>query len=85
MAGSRSPFKNPFLKGFDERLPILRAVHHSMTAHAYPKNLNYWWNFGSIAGIMLLVMIVTGLFLAMHYKPSVQEDTYGINQAFRSV
>ena len=85
MAGSRSPFTNPLLKGFDERLPILRAVHYSMTKHAYPKNLNYWWNFGSISGIMLLVMIVTGLFLAMHYKPSVQEDTYGINQAFRSV
>lgn len=85
MAGSRSPFTNPFLKGLDERLPVFRAVHHSMTAHAYPKNLNYWWNFGSIAGIMLVVMIVTGIFLAMHYKPSVAEDQYGINQAFRSV
>ena len=34
-----------------------------------PKNLNYWWNFGSLAGIVLVIMIVTGVFLAMHYTP----------------
>jgi len=42
------------------------------------KNLNYWWNFGSLAGIILVMMIVTGIVLAMHYTPHV-------NYAFESV
>ncbi|MDE0060793.1 MAG: cytochrome b, partial [Defluviicoccus sp.] len=32
-----------------------------------PRNLSYWWNFGSLAGIVLVIMIVTGIVLAMHY------------------
>ncbi|MEX6724103.1 cytochrome b [Parapedomonas caeni] len=55
-------------KWLDERLPIIRLVHDSVGAgYPAPKNLNYWWNFGSLAGLFLVVQIVTGIVLAMHY------------------
>jgi quinol-cytochrome oxidoreductase complex cytochrome b subunit len=61
------------------RLPIFSFIDHSLgTQYPTPRNLNYWWSFGSIAGICLLIQILTGLFLAMHYTPHV-------NMAFDSV
>lgn len=58
-----------FITWFDERLPVFTFVKHSLKDYPTPKNLNYWWNFGSLAGIALVIQIVTGIFLAMHYKP----------------
>ena len=50
------------------RLPIFSFVDHSLgSKYPCPRNLNYWWSFGSIAGICLVMQILTGLFLAMHY------------------
>jgi quinol-cytochrome oxidoreductase complex cytochrome b subunit len=64
-----SEFKtnNRFVKWFDNRLPIVSYTHEHLIAYPAPRNLNYMWNFGSLAGISLVIMIVTGLFLAMHY------------------
>ena len=45
-------------------------MQHELYEYPTPRNLSYWWNFGSLAGIMLVVMIVTGIFLAMQYTPS---------------
>jgi ubiquinol-cytochrome c reductase cytochrome b subunit len=53
-------------------------VHSHLIAYPTPYNLNYMWGFGSSAGICLVVQIVTGIFLAMHYNPDV-------NLAFGSV
>ncbi len=62
----------------DERLPIFTFIDKHLVSYETPKNLNYLWNFGSLAGVTLMIMIITGLFLAMHYKPD-------INYAFDSV
>jgi len=51
----------------DHRLPIFTAVNHQLVDYPTPRNLNYWWNFGSLAGIVLVIQIVTGIVLAMHY------------------
>jgi quinol-cytochrome oxidoreductase complex cytochrome b subunit len=40
-----------------------------------PKNLNYWWTFGAILAFMLVVQIVTGIVLAMHYTPHVSSPS----------
>ena len=65
-----SPAKqNAIIKWIDSRLPIFTFAKHSLQDYPTPKNLSYWWNFGSIAGIILVVMIATGIFLAMHYTP----------------
>lgn len=55
----------------DERMPIFTLIDHSLgTKYPSPKNLNYWWNFGSLAGFLLVVQLITGIILAMHYNPS---------------
>lgn len=52
----------------DKQLPIPRLVYNSLGAgYPTPRNLNYMWNFGSLAGFFLVVQIVTGIILAMHY------------------
>jgi len=52
---------------FDYRLPLISAAKHTAYEYPTPRNLNYWWNFGSLALICLIVQIVTGITLAMHY------------------
>ncbi|MCZ4273589.1 cytochrome b N-terminal domain-containing protein [Maritalea porphyrae] len=60
-----------FEKWMDERLPIIRLGYDSFVDFPSPKNLNYWWTFGAILAIFLVLQIVTGVVLAMHYTPHV--------------
>lgn len=62
--------ENKALGWFEERLPVLSLVHNVVGAGTpTPRNLNYWWNFGSLAGLMLVIQILSGIVLAMHYTP----------------
>lgn len=62
---------NPFMKWMDERLPLPRLVYNAIgKGYPVPRNLNYWWNFGVLAGFALVIQIVTGIVLAMHYAPN---------------
>lgn len=61
--------RNAIIRCVDYRLPIFRFIDRELNDYPTPRNLNYWWNFGSLAGFMLLVMIVTGVVLAMQYTP----------------
>ncbi len=63
------PFKSGVLRWIDERLPVLTWAYNELVVYPAPKNLNYWWNFGSLAGIILVVQIVTGVILVMSYTP----------------
>nr|AIG53481.1 cytochrome b [Ctenotus inornatus] len=58
--------------------PILKIVNSSFTDLPSPSNISAWWNFGSLLGLCLIVQVLTGLFLAMHY-------TADISSAFSSV
>jgi ubiquinol-cytochrome c reductase cytochrome b/c1 subunit len=55
------------IQWIDYRLPIFTALRADLVTYPAPVNLNYWWNFGSLAGIILVIMIATGVVLAMHY------------------
>ena len=67
MAHEPAP-EQPGVKGWIEyRLPIFSAMDAALVKYPTPRNLNYWWNFGSIAGLCLVAQILTGLFLAMNY------------------
>jgi len=66
------------------RLPIFGFIKHSAD-YRVPKNLNYAWNFGSMAGIALLMQIVTGLFLAMQYTPHVKMAFDSVENIMRNV
>ncbi len=53
----------------DERLPILKFWRDHMAEYYAPKNFNFWYYFGSLALLILVMQIFTGIFLTMHYKP----------------
>ena len=58
--------KSKLGRWFDSRLPLLTLAHH-INDYPTPKNLNYWWTFGGILTFFLIIQIITGLVLAMHY------------------
>ncbi|HWK34769.1 cytochrome b/b6 [Sphingomonas sp.] len=60
--------KHPLTKWVDDRLPLPRFVYNAVGAgYPVPRNLNYFWNFGVLAGAALAIQIVTGIVLAMHF------------------
>ncbi len=60
--------KNPFMQWVDQRLPLPRLVYSAVGAgYPVPRNLNYFWNFGVLSGLALVIQIVTGVVLAMHF------------------
>jgi ubiquinol-cytochrome c reductase cytochrome b/c1 subunit len=78
-------WKNPVIGWIDRRLPIFSMMQADLVDYPTPKNLNYWWNFGSLAGIVLVVMIGTGIFLAMHYTPHVDHAFESVERIMRDV
>jgi len=72
MAGmNKSEFPNPVVNWIDSRLPIFTMMQKEYGTFPTPRNFNYFWNFGALAMVTLMVMIVTGIFLAMNYQPNV--------------
>ncbi len=60
--------KQPLMRWLDEKLPLPRLVYNAVGAgYPVPRNLNYFWNFGVLAGMALTLQIVTGIVLAMHF------------------
>ncbi|MDP5278847.1 cytochrome b/b6 [Sphingomonas sp. DG1-23] len=72
--------KNPLTQWIDSRLPLPRFVYNAVGAgYPVPRNLNYFWNFGVLAGVCLVVQIVTGIVLAMHFHSSAAGAFESIN------
>jgi quinol-cytochrome oxidoreductase complex cytochrome b subunit/cytochrome c1 len=63
----RTPFDNPVVEWVDSRLPIFTMVQKEYGVFPTPRNFNYFWNFGALAMVFLVLMILTGVFLAMNY------------------
>ena len=82
---SQTQFKNPVVRWIDHRLPIFGVVDHFMNDYPTPKNLNYFCNFGSLAGLSLVIMIVTGITLAMSYTPHVDYAFESVERIMRDV
>ena len=83
MSGSK--YKNAIVNWIDYRLPIFTFMDHELHEYPTPKNLNYWWNFGSLAGIVLIILIVSGIVLAMHYTPHVDFAFDSVERIMRDV
>nr|UGK73358.1 cytochrome b [Mesargus serrata] len=60
------------------KMSIMKFVNNSLIDLPAPINLSTWWNFGSLLGMCLMIQIITGLFLSMHYSPNVE-------MAFKSI
>ena len=80
-----SAFKNPVIRWVDSRLPIFSMMQNEYGTFPTPKNFNYFWNFGALAMINLLIMIATGIFLAMHYTPHVSMAFDSVERIMRDV
>ena len=66
------------------RLPVFSFLKH-LADYRVPKNLSYLWSLGSIAGIALMLQIVTGIFLAMHYTPHIDHAFDSVENIMRNV
>jgi quinol-cytochrome oxidoreductase complex cytochrome b subunit len=73
------------IRWIDYRLPFVAMLQHELYEYPTPRNLSYWWNFGSLSGIMLVVMIVTGIFLAMQYTPHASLAFDSVERIMRDV
>ncbi len=85
MKGAPFQPRNKVVRWFEERLPILSLLHGTLVSYPAPRNLNYWWNFGSLAGIALTVQLLTGIVLAMHYTPTAAGAFDSIEHIMRDV
>lgn len=80
-----TPSSSGFVAWVDHRLPFFSFAKEHLIEYKTPRNLNYLWNFGSLAGITLVVMILTGIFLAMHYTPHVDHAFDSVERIMREV
>ncbi|MEQ1725268.1 MAG: cytochrome b/b6 [Sphingopyxis sp.] len=61
--------QHPLMQWVDDRLPLPRLMYNAIGAgYPVPRNINYWWNFGVLAGVALVIQLITGIVLAMHYS-----------------
>ncbi len=61
--------KNKLLEWVDDRFPLTKTFNEHLAHYYVPKNFNMWYFFGSLAIMMLVIQIVSGIFLTMNYKP----------------
>ncbi len=69
----------------DARFPLTSLWKEHLSEYYAPKNFNFWYFFGSLALLVLVLQIVTGIFLVMHYKPDASLNAAGVPVAFASV
>lgn len=72
-------------KWMDARMPLPRLMYDSFVAYPVPRNLNYAYTFGGILTIFLVIQIMTGIVLAMHYVPSAEEAFDSVEHIMRDV
>jgi quinol-cytochrome oxidoreductase complex cytochrome b subunit len=77
--------KTGFERWLDTRLPLVRFGADNLLDFPTPKNLNYWWTFGGILTVCLVIQIVTGIVLAMHYVPHVDHAFNSVERIMRDV
>ncbi|GAA0734358.1 cytochrome b [Sphingomonas japonica] len=78
--------KHPTMQWLDSRLPLPRFVYNAVGAgYPVPRNLNYFWNFGVLAGVALVCQIVTGIVLAMHFSSDAATAFTSVEHIMRDV
>ena len=82
---AKTKFKNPVVNWIDHRLGIFTFMNHELNEYPTPKNLNYMWNFGSLSGIALVTMIITGIVLSMNYTAHVDYAFDSVERIMRDV
>nr|YP_010166762.1 cytochrome b [Rhithrodytes bimaculatus]QRV62866.1 cytochrome b [Rhithrodytes bimaculatus] len=65
--------------------PLLNIMNNALIDLPSPSNISLWWNFGSLLGLCLMIQIITGIFLAMHYSANIEMAFNSINHICRNV
>jgi len=81
----RQPFDNTVIEWVDSRLPIFTMLNKEYGVFPTPRNFNYFWNFGALAMVFLVLMILTGVFLAMNYTPHEAHAFQSVERIMRDV
>ena len=81
----KSEMKNPVVRWIDERLPIFTLLDKEYAKFPVPRNLTYMWSFGGMAMVILMMMIATGVFLAMFYIPHTAHAFDSVERIMRDV
>ena len=69
----------------DQRFPLMSLWRDHLAEYYAPKNFNFWYYFGSLAMLVLVLQIVTGIFLTMHYKPDAAQAFASVEYIMRDV
>lgn len=77
--------KSKVINWIDKRFPLTSFIEHDLTGYPTPRNLSYWWNFGFLAGFVLVLQVATGIFLAFQYKADVGLAFDSIQHIMRDV
>ncbi|WER45690.1 cytochrome bc complex cytochrome b subunit [Cupriavidus sp. WKF15] len=85
MAADKQVKTTGLLGWIDARFPATQLWEDHLSKYYAPKNFNFWYFFGSLALLVLVIQIVTGIFLVMNYKPDGTLNAAGIPVAFASV
>nr|QRW36356.1 cytochrome b [Hydroporus sp. IBE<ESP> AN585] len=72
-------------KPFRLNHPLLKIMNSALIDLPSPSNISLWWNFGSLLGLCLMIQILTGIFLAMHYTANIDMAFYSVNHICRDV
>jgi ubiquinol-cytochrome c reductase cytochrome b/c1 subunit len=81
----QSDFKNPVIRWIDTRLPVFTMMQKEYGTFPTPRNFNYFWNFGALAMVTLVIMIATGIFLSMHYTAHTSMAFDSVERIMRDV
>ena len=77
--------RNGLLGWIDARFPLSKTWEEHLSHYYAPKNFNFWYFFGSLALLALIIQIVTGIFLTMHYKPDAERAFASVEYIMRDV
>src|SRR3546814_8764936 len=86
MAITPNPYKTTgFLGWIDDRFPLTKLWKDHLSEYYAPKNFNFWYYFGSLALLVLVNQLLTGIWLVMHYKPDAAQAWDSVEYIMRDV
>jgi ubiquinol-cytochrome c reductase cytochrome b subunit len=85
VAPANAPMAEKLLTWVDNRFPASKLYKEHLSEYYAPKNFNFWYFFGSLAMLVLVIQIVTGIFLVMHYKPDASLAFASVEYIMRDV
>ena len=80
-----APAGEKLMNWVDNRFPATKLVQEHMSQYYAPKNFNFWYIFGSLSLLVLVIQILTGIFLVMHYKPDASVAFASVEYIMRDV